>query len=158
MNLKNEYITGKDRSRSQSNGIKEEGVMANPNTPRQRSSNSTPRSPIKSSGRPKSPHEWDMAKSEHEETVGGQVTVKLEPGQPPKLARSSSQKVWSRPAPLFDNYPSRTEESKTKFEVIPTCIYGSKYMGSTEHGMDCDCSEEWGKLPKGSKSTDSHNL
>ena len=154
MNLKNEYTMEKDRSRSRSNGIKEEETKAQADTLRERSLRSTPQSPVKSSGASQSPHESNMTKSEHEETVGGQVTVKLEPGQPPKLARSSSRKVWSRPAALFDDYPSKTEEAKTKFEVIPACIYGSKYMGSTEHGMDCDCSEEWGKLTRSSRSTD----
>ena len=80
-----------------------------------------------------------------EEVVGGEVTVKMEPGQPPKLARSSSQKISSRPVELFTDYASKTEEAKGVFEVIPTCTYSSKSMGATEHGMDCDCSEEWGK-------------
>ena len=80
-----------------------------------------------------------------EEIVGGEVVVKMEPGQPPKLARSSSQKIPSRPAQNFNDHVSKTEESKSVFEVIPACVYSNKHMGATEHGMDCDCSEEWGK-------------
>lgn len=77
--------------------------------------------------------------------VGGKVTLKMEPGQPPKLARSSSQKITSRPLQLFTDYDNKTEEAKAVFETIPTCVYSSRFMGATEHGMDCDCSEEWGK-------------
>src|SRR5271163_2926017 len=42
---------------------------------------------------------------EHEEILGGEVALKLEPGKPPKLSRKSSQKVMSRPPPLFDHLP-----------------------------------------------------
>lgn len=150
---KNGHTLERDRGSSRLNGIKEEATPR-PDSPQPKSSKSTPHSPIKSSQTSQSPQNSDMSKSEHEETVGGAVTVKLEPGQPPKLARSSSHKVWSRPAPLFDDSPSKTDEAKTKFEAIPACIYGSKYMGSTEHGMDCDCAEEWGKLATNRTSTD----
>jgi histone-lysine N-methyltransferase SETD2 len=79
------------------------------------------------------------------EKVGGGISVKMEPGQPPKLARSSSQKVVPRPPQLFLDLPDSTEEAQRTFEVIETCQYANKYMGYTEHAMECDCAEEWGE-------------
>ena len=80
-----------------------------------------------------------------EEVVGGEITVKMEPGQPTKLARSTSQKVTSRPPPLFDHSPDATDEAKSSFMVMESCTYSNKYLGYTEHAMECDCNEEWGK-------------
>lgn len=80
-----------------------------------------------------------------EEKVGGDITVRLEPGEPPKLARSSSQKVVPRPPPLYLDLPDSTEEARSTFEVMEMCIYANKFMGYTEHAMECDCAEEWGK-------------
>lgn len=81
-----------------------------------------------------------------EEKVGGDITVKMEPGQPPKLSRSSSQKVVAQPPRLFLHLPDSTAEAQSTFEVMETCTYANKYMGYTEHAMECDCAEEWGKL------------
>lgn len=81
-----------------------------------------------------------------EETLGGDIVVKLELGKAPKLSRKSSQKVIQRPAPVFDDLPDSTEEAVSVFQVIPDCIYGSKYMGHSEHdALDCDCTQEWSK-------------
>lgn len=80
-----------------------------------------------------------------EETVGGNIVVKQEPGQPPKLARSSSQKVVPRPPQLFNHLPDSTEDALATFERIEACWYANKNMGYTEHAMECDCAEEWGK-------------
>lgn len=126
---------GKGRIRT--DGVKEEATMEDARTP---SSKASTQSPVKTSH---SPHSPDIYKGE--EMVGGKVTLKMEPGQPPKLARSSSQKITSRPLQLFTDYDNKTEEAKAVFETIPTCVYSSRFMGATEHGMDCDCSEEWGK-------------
>jgi hypothetical protein len=79
------------------------------------------------------------------EKVGGGISVKLEPGQPPKLARSSSQKVVPRPPQLFSHLPDSTRDAQKTFEVIQSCQYANKYMGYTEHAMECDCTEEWGE-------------
>lgn len=84
--------------------------------------------------------------ADEEEKVGGDITVRLEPGEPPKLARSSSQKVVPRPPQLFLDLPDSTEEARSTFEVMKTCTYANKNMGYTEHAMECDCAEEWGKL------------
>lgn len=145
MDLKNGQMSGADKhSGGRFSGTKEEAAITNP--PRSMSSKSAQRSPAGLPKTSQSPIASEMSRSEHEEVVGGQITVKLEPGHPPKLARSSSQKIRTKPSLLFNDYPSRTEEAQSKFDIIPACIYGSKYMGSTEHGMDCDCNEEWGKL------------
>ena len=81
-----------------------------------------------------------------EEIIGGEVIVKQEPGQPPKLSRSTSHKIISRPPPLFYNCPDKTKEAQDTFQLTSECSYTSKHIGSTEHdSMDCDCAEEWGK-------------
>ncbi|KAL8975539.1 MAG: hypothetical protein Q9197_000216 [Variospora fuerteventurae] len=79
----------------------------------------------------------------NEEVIPSSVTLKQQPGQPPKLARSTSQKVISRTPPTFDDYQSRTDEAKGTFQVIPGCTYSSKAIGATDHAMDCECAEEW---------------
>lgn len=76
----------------------------------------------------------------------GEIVLKQEPGQPLKLSRSSSQKVASRPPPLYTHLPDSTQDALATFEQIPGCIYANKYMGYTEHAMECDCAEEWGKF------------
>lgn len=84
---------------------------------------------------------------QHEEVVGGDVTLKMEPGEPPKLARSSSHKVIAGPAQLYNDEPDRTEEARRTFQVLSECSYSSKYIGSSSHDyMECDCSEEWGEI------------
>lgn len=84
-------------------------------------------------------------KFEEEETIGGEVTLKLEPGKPPKLARSTSHKVEKRPAPLFFDYEDKTPEARKTFDILEQCTYANKYLGTTEHALECDCAEEWGK-------------
>ena len=124
--------------------IKKESFTSNGTvSPLKADKGSATRSPVKSPVASRSP---DMLKSEDEEIVGGDVTVKMEPGQPLKLSRMSSQKIVPRAAPLFDDYPDKTAEAKDSFQVIPACIYSNKYIGSTEHVMECDCAEEWGKI------------
>lgn len=81
-----------------------------------------------------------------EEKVGGDIVLKQEPGQPPKLSRSSSQKIVSRPPQLFSHLPDSTEDAKATFTQIEECLYANKYMGITEHAMECECAEEWGKF------------
>lgn len=123
--------------------IKGEATDGNGYSPRDIPMKSHSHSPVKTDLPLQSP---STGSEKHEEVVGGEVTVKLEPGHPPKLARSSSHKIISKPAPLFHDHPSKTEESKHTFQVLEQCSYTSKNIGSTEHGsMDCDCAEEWGK-------------
>jgi [histone H3]-lysine36 N-trimethyltransferase len=100
-------------------------------------------SPAKKKAETMSPSEM---KEEATELVGGDITIKQEPGQPPKLARSSSQKVPARATPLFDHLPDATSEVTKSFQLITNCTYVPKYLGDTEHAMDCDCAEEWGEF------------
>jgi [histone H3]-lysine36 N-trimethyltransferase len=81
------------------------------------------------------------SEDERKQLRGSEITQKVEQ---PKLSRKSSQKVFLHPPILYDNLPDSTSEAITKFQVIRDCIYGSKYMGSSEHdALGCDCSEEW---------------
>lgn len=83
----------------------------------------------------------------HEEVLGGEITLKMEPGKAPKLSRTASHKIVSRPPPLYLDLPDSTAEAKETFEVLPECHYANKNIGTTEHALECDCSEEWGKPP-----------
>jgi len=97
---------------------------------------------LKQSSTPQSP----SVKAEYEQVVGGDVTVKLESGQPPKLSRAASRKIFARPPPLYLDLPDATPEAVATFEQISKCIYSNKYLGSTDHALECDCAEEWGKF------------
>lgn len=84
-------------------------------------------------------------KPEREEIIGGDITVKVEPGKAPKLTRKSSQKVVAKPPTLFSHFPDSTDEAKSSFEVLTDCHYASRSLGNTEQALECDCTEEWGK-------------
>lgn len=107
-------------------------------------SRSNSQSPAKSQSAARSPH----VKSDDEETIGGEITVKVEPGQAPKLSRKSSQKVVQRPPQLFSDLEDKTEEATSTFEVIADCTYANKLIGTTDHALECECQEEWGMLPR----------
>jgi histone-lysine N-methyltransferase SETD2 len=83
--------------------------------------------------------------SEREEIVGGDITLKMEPGKAPKLARTAAQKVVAKPPPLYLDLPDVSESAKETFVVIPECTYANKSLGTTDRALECDCSEEWGK-------------
>lgn len=74
--------------------------------------------------------------------------VKPEPKQPSKPAKVSraASKLPPRVAPLFDHLPDATQEATSAFTVLDACTYQNKYLGFSEHALDCDCNEEWGKL------------
>ena len=101
------------------------------------------RSPTKAESIPQSP----AVKTEGVDTVtmGGDVELKLEPGKPPILARKKSTKVERRPPQLFFDYENKTPEATSAFSVLTECVYANKYLGTTEHALECDCAEEWGK-------------
>ncbi|KAI9645961.1 histone methyltransferase set2 [Ciborinia camelliae] len=109
------------------------------NTPGSVNSRSqTPPRKQSTSRTPKSGDEEDA------ETIGGDITVTLEPSKALKLSRKSSQKVIPRPPPLFNDLPDSTEEAASVFQVIKDCIYGAKQMGASDHdALDCDCPEEY---------------
>lgn len=99
------------------------------------------RSPTKTQSFANSP----AVKSDEQEMIGGDVTLKMEPGKPLKLSRSVSHKIEKRPPQLFHDYEDATAEATSTFEILPVCTYANKYLGTTEHALECDCSEEWGK-------------
>ena len=101
---------------------------------------STSVSPIKAETNSPSPKSED----EEEKVIKADVVVKQEPGQPPKLSRTASQKVPTKAASLYLHYPNKTDEATSSFQVISDCIYAAKYLGATEHALECDCAEEWG--------------
>lgn len=136
--------TKREPGRLRTEEIKEEYTSSNGQSPRDMSTKASPESPFRHD---KASHSPSTDYEEHEEVISGEVTVKQEPGQPPKLSRSTSQKFVAKPPRLFDDCDDKTREARGSFQVIPECSYSSKYIGSTEHdSMDCDCAEEWGKI------------
>ena len=135
--------TSKRMGTASTMGTKEESAPNNVHTPHKTFINSLPGSPSKNGVRSESP----CTDSErHEEIIGGNITLKQDPGQPPKLSRSTFQKIVTSSPRLYDDEEDKTKEAKGTFQVISECSYSSKYIGSTEHdSMDCDCAEEWGK-------------
>lgn len=112
--------------------------------PRQTLIKSPSSTPEKMDFKPETPKSENEANTE---VVNGDIVMLQEPGKAPKLSRKASQKIISRPPPLFDHLEDATDECKTKFQVILDCIYGSKYMGSADHeALGCDCAEDWRKL------------
>lgn len=85
-----------------------------------------------------------IGKVEQEETVGGDITLKIEPGKAPKLARTTSQKVIPRQPQLFSHLPDATADATRSFDILTDCSYAAKYLGYSEPALECDCSEEWG--------------
>ncbi|KAF1990591.1 hypothetical protein K402DRAFT_410101 [Aulographum hederae CBS 113979] len=128
----------------------QEPQLQPPTPPRKSSSGSSSQSSVEHPGSttqsPTTSSPPLSANAEQEETIGGDITVKMEPGKTPKLTRTTSQKVIARPPPLFSEWPNKTEEATSTFEVIRDCTYGNKYMGSTDHALECDCAEEWNPL------------
>lgn len=62
-----------------------------------------------------------------------------------RKAMRTSKKNPPRVAPLFDHLPDASDEANSAYSVIDSCTYQNKYLGYTEHAMECDCSEEWGE-------------
>ena len=129
---------------SKSNSWKDEFAESQGSTPRDVKMESASQSPVRRTSLTQSPEE-PLAK--REQVVGGEVTLKMEPGQPPKLSRNLSHKMVAGPLQLFNDAPDRTEEARSSFQVLSACSYSSKYIGSSkvEEDLECDCSEEWGK-------------
>ncbi|KZF22593.1 SET domain-containing protein [Xylona heveae TC161] len=122
-------------------GIKRESTTPNGTaSPRKSGSKSPEKTELKTQDSASSSPSENIDKVE---TVTGDVTVKMEPGQAPKLARSSSQKIIPQPAQLFDHLPEKTTEATATFSLMADCTYSAKYLGATEHSMECDCTEEW---------------
>ncbi|CAI6333867.1 unnamed protein product [Periconia digitata] len=102
-------------------------------------STSSSQSPVKR-------HPSDVSGSDsdaQEEVLGGEITLKMEPGKAPKLSRKASQKVVARAPPLYLDLPDSTDAAKETFTVLTECTYANKSLGTTEHAFECDCSDEW---------------
>lgn len=78
------------------------------------------------------------------ETIGGDITVTVEPGKAPKISRKASQKIIAQPPTLLSHLPDATDEATSSFDILTDCHYASRSLGSTEQALECDCSEEWG--------------
>lgn len=76
--------------------------------------------------------------------INGHVSPKMESITPIKENRSASRKGIPRVAPLFDHLPDMTLDATSTYAPLEACTYANKYLGYTEHAMECDCSEEWG--------------
>lgn len=134
--------TGNRKGRPLSKYIRREHTLGSDMSPSSISQRQSLQSPRKPGG---SSQSSAVSTPKNEEVVSSSVAIKQQPGQPPKLARSTSQKVTPRTPPSFLDYPSKTEEAKDIFQVLPACIYSSKAIGATDHAMDCECTEEWGQ-------------
>jgi histone-lysine N-methyltransferase SETD2 len=77
------------------------------------------------------------------ENANGHISPLMEPESPIKESRASRKGI-PRVAPLFDHLPDATLEATSYFQILDVCTYANKYLGYTEHAMECDCSEEWG--------------
>lgn len=139
---------GAAQGAGESVGVQVKAEEADPSTPsaippRLKTSRSKSRSPM-----PKHESEASSpADSTKEEFVGGDIMLKMEPGpggRSLKLSRSATQKVASRPPPLYLDLPDSTAEAKDTFAVLSECTYSNKYIGTTDPALECDCSEEWG--------------
>ena len=97
-----------------------------------------------STPRAKSEAEDSAVKVEHDITNGHNSPNMEQPVRPKKGVRSS-KKNPARVAPLFDDLPDATEQANSAYTVIDSCTYQNKYLGYTEHAMECDCAEEWGE-------------
>ncbi|KIV90513.1 hypothetical protein PV10_07810 [Exophiala mesophila] len=88
------------------------------------------------------------AKKEPKEANGVTSPAKTEPREPVKPTKSSrtASKLPPRIAPLFDHVPDATAEATSTFTVIDACTYQNKYLGFSDHALDCDCSEEWDSI------------
>jgi len=85
-----------------------------------------------------------VSKMEAKETIGGDILLKTESGDVPKLSRRATQKVAQRAPPLFTDLPDATPNATSSFEILRDCTYAAKYLGYTEAPLECDCNEEWG--------------
>ncbi|KAI4190507.1 MAG: hypothetical protein L6R41_000742 [Letrouitia leprolyta] len=139
LHLQNEDL-GSLKSRTLSRNIKRDNTMGNDTPSSTMSRTHSLQSPKKPGS---STHSSTVSTPKNEDSIPSSVTLKQQPGQPLKLTRSTSQKVAARTPPTFLDHPTKTDEAKDTFQVIPRCIYSTKAIGATDHAMDCECTEEW---------------
>ncbi|KAL9602575.1 MAG: hypothetical protein Q9219_001719 [cf. Caloplaca sp. 3 TL-2023] len=131
---------GSRRGKTLSRNVRRDNHSSKDMSPSALSRTHSLQSPQKPEG---SSHSSAVSTPRNEDVLPGSVTLKQQVGQPPKLARSISQKVAVRTPPTFHDYPTKTDEARDTFQVIAGCIYSSKAIGATDHAMDCECAEEW---------------
>ena len=135
-----------ESSESKISSVKDEVSSSTSNSPTLSATNMKS-SPSPSDSTPVSKMVTDTTKMEASQNhVNGHASVKAEPPTPANDTRSTSRKGVARVAPLFDHLPDATLEAKSAYQTLDACTYANKYLGFTEHAMECDCSEEWGKL------------
>lgn len=108
----------------------------------------TSRSSSSSTNLSKSTTNTSIVKKQADEMTG-HATPKMESEveiKPLKTSRSAKSQPVPRIAALFDQLPDATAEATSTFALMESCTYSNKYLGYTEHAMECDCSEEWGTL------------
>lgn len=84
------------------------------------------------------------AAKDEEQVVRGAVSLVQEPGERPKLAHTAATKIKARQPQLFAHLPDATDEAQSGYDVMTACTYANKYLGTTDHAMECDCTDEWG--------------
>ncbi|KAH0283832.1 hypothetical protein KCU84_g18507, partial [Aureobasidium melanogenum] len=138
MDIANDTTDGAAATHESSSGI--EDTQARPASDRD-----TPRRIKKETPSSKQPSaaQSPLVKGEREETIGGDLSIKLEPGKAPKLSRTMSQKIITGPRQLFNHFPDATDEATSTFDVLLDCTYGARHLGTTEQALECDCVEEW---------------
>lgn len=85
----------------------------------------------------------DDAPSAQEDTATPET-----PQAVPSRSRKQTKNIVIKHAAVYSHLPDATEESCNSFQVINECLYGSKYMGSSDTDtLDCECAEDWSMLP-----------
>lgn len=97
-----------------------------------------------SQGLPRTKAEIDDPDVKLEESRNGHSTLETKPARTSKTSKSGKKNI-PRVAPLFDDLPDTTNEANSGYQVVEACLYQNKFLGYTEHAMECDCQEEWSK-------------
>jgi histone-lysine N-methyltransferase SETD2 len=79
------------------------------------------------------------------EVVGGDVELRLDADERPRLVRKQSHKIARRSPELFTDTPDATSLATSTFSILQECVYANKQLGTTEHALECECAEEWGR-------------
>jgi [histone H3]-lysine36 N-trimethyltransferase len=86
-----------------------------------------------------------IEKRDIKESSSAEASLSTEPTKFSKLVRAAPQKLVAGTVPLVDDLPDATMDAKRTFALMESCTYSNKFLGYTEHAMECDCPEEWGK-------------
>lgn len=128
---------------STNNGTKDEPISRSA-TPLSLSARVKPNTSSSSTPRYKTEGEESPVKLEVEQSDSN-ISSNMASKASKKMMRGS-KKNPPRIAPLFYDLPDATDEANSTYTVIDSCLYQNKYLGFTEHAMECDCQEEWGRF------------